>query len=678
MKNQNKRTKLFSIKYKLMIIFGLLTAITVTVLATSAIKIAQNAVTEKVEHHLIEKAKEVAHGLDMATKSNSTYLATVARSPLFRDKKISYVEKARMLEKEAKEVGLLGLFICDTKGNFYLSNGKTLNGSKRDYYQAALRGKTFATEPYKNLLGEFQIAVAVPVYDYNQKIIGAMIGFWNGLALNKYTQNIVVGKTGYAYILGREGTTIAYPDEKRVMEQDNFIKRSKNNDSLQPLAKFLQKALKSVTSSVGFYDFSGERFIASYAKSKLTGWTVIVKAPINEFLGTVDKLEKMFIIIGIIMLAIVLVLILLIARKMVEPVSETSVFINKISEGDLTSQLDSKFSQINDEVGRIAVDINFFREKLIEIISGIKILALELATSSEETASTTQNFSESSQNQAASIEEINATLEEISAGIESINDNANNQLKSMMTVSEGIEFLKQVEKNIKENVGFLSNQSRDISNQAQEGNNLLLTMKESFTEISHSSEQMLNIVKVINDVADQINLLSLNAAIESARAGEAGRGFAVVADEISKLADETQSNVKNIEANIMENNRKIKQGEDIVNESMTKLQVVVDGIVGIAHSVEGVDKEIDAQTKQSDSLNNDIVGVKEKSQNIQTEIQEMNIAIGEITSSISSVNESVQATAGGSEEVANAAGQISKMSSELQEKIDFFTVPGKQ
>ncbi len=673
---EKKNRKLFSIKYKLMIIFGLLATLSTATLSFFAITIAKDVAMEKVEKQLVEKAKDTANYIDKSIEFDLIELKNIANKNLYRDEAVSYVQKAKTLALEAKQHNFKGLYICDNKGNFYLENGKTLKVSDREYYQKTIKGNPFMTEPYEERAsGSLVMSITSPIYNYSKKIIGFILADIDGLTLNKYVKDIVIGKTGCAYIIDNKGTVIADPDPEFVTDKINSIKLSKTDPKYVSVSKFEKRAIKAKESLLGYFDWKGNLCIASFGKIKYNNWTIIVFAPASEFLGSINRLQVILILLGLGMLGAVLLTTIFVSRKIVKPITATSNFIDDISSGKLTSKIDEKYTTLNDEMGLISTAIQGLQNRLIDTIGTIKAISTELATSSEETSATTQVFSENTQSQAAALEQINATLEEITSGMDSINDNANGQIKSMVAVTEGIRFLKGVEEHIKDSVEYLSNQSQTISSRTQEGNNLLLTMQQRSGEISQSSDQMLNIVKVINDVADQINLLSLNAAIESARAGEAGRGFAVVADEISKLADETQSNVKSIEANIMGNNAKIKQGEEIVNQSIAKLQSVADGVSGIAESVQGVDTEINAQTKQSDSLNSNIIEVKEKSESIQTEIQEMNIALGEITGSVGNVNQAVQATAGGSEEVAGGAEQVAKMSQQLQEKVDFFKIP---
>ncbi len=672
-----KDKKLFSIKYKLMIIFGLMATISTVILIFISVKIAEDIAIKKVEKQLVIAAQNTAKTLDTRINAAYRFLRGMAFMPLLKESTLTFEEKAEYLHKAAKKNPIIKrISVVNSKGVIYCHGFKPDYLAQSKWFKAAKEGRNYISEPFISTLDKkLSMVIAVPVKSSSGDFMGALVTTVDGLWLSGEIKDIVVGKTGAAYIIDQNETVIAHKAHQLVQTQSNAGKKVKNNPKLKSLVAFEKEALASSTSSIGFYEYEGKKKIASFAKIKNTDWTIIISAPEHEFLESINRLEVILMLVGIGMIGSALILIFMVARKMVEPVEKTSAFIKELGKGDLTAELDEKYININDEVGLIAVEVTNLQNKLIDIIGTIKMISTELATSSEETSATTQTFSENAQSQAAALEQINATLEEITAGMDSINDNTNSQIKSMLTVAEGIKFLKGVEKHIKNSVEYLANQSQEISSQTQESNSLLLTMQQRSGEIAKSSEQMLDIVKVINDVADQINLLSLNAAIESARAGEAGRGFAVVADEISKLADETQSNVKSIEASIMENNMKIKQGEEIVNQSIEKLHIVTEGVLGMAESVQGVDNEIDAQTQQSESLNSNIVEVKGKSESIQIGIQEMNIALGEITGSVGNVNQAVQSTAGGSEEVAGGAEQVAKLSQQLQEKVDFFQIP---
>jgi len=387
-------------------------------------------------------------------------------------------------------------------------------------------------------------------------------------------------------------------------------------------------------------------------------------------------IASIFVFIFAVVIAVVVAILL--GRSIANPIVEISAFIRKIANGDLTARINRKHAKMKNEIGRMVGDMRHLRNSLIGIISNIRGMSDELSASSEETASAAETFSSNSQKQAAAVEEINATIEEVTAGVNTVNANAREQLGSVDLLADSVKTLKEIEKNIEETVQSISDLSTDVSGRADEGNNSLLTMQKRFGEISQSSGNMLDVVNVITDIADQINLLSLNAAIESARAGEAGKGFAVVADEISKLAEETSINVKTIQQNIVLNDEKIKQGEIIVNDSLDKLKIVIEGVRTIAESIKSVEGEINTQADTSDVVNVESGQVKQKSEEIQAAINEQNIAMEEITSTISNINQTVQATAAGSEEIAGSSAEVSRLSQNLQSQISVFKLPDNE
>uniref|UniRef100_UPI00056EC2B2 cache domain-containing protein n=1 Tax=Treponema pedis TaxID=409322 RepID=UPI00056EC2B2 len=219
-----KTKKRFSIKLKLLIIFGLLVSVSIFILGLLAVRIARKAVTEKVETHLTDKATDTAEIVDGRINAFIQFLEGIGRNPILQDQSLSFTQKARALEKEAQQNALIEFFgVCDLNGTRYAADGSTTSIGDRDWYKSAVQGKNFMAEPrVSRATDALQIITGVPIYDDNRKVIGVLSAATNAQKLSDLIDDIIVGKTGECYILGIKGTAIAHKNFDNVVEQLNM------------------------------------------------------------------------------------------------------------------------------------------------------------------------------------------------------------------------------------------------------------------------------------------------------------------------------------------------------------------------------------------------------------------------------------------------------------------------
>ncbi len=178
-----------------------------------------------------------------------------------------------------------------------------------------------------------------------------------------------------------------------------------------------------------------------------------------------------------------------------------------------------------------------------------------------------------------------------------------------------------------------------ISNKSEEGNKSLFIMNESMKKISTSSAAMEESLRLINDISDRINLLSLNAAIESARAGEHGRGFAVVADEIAKLADQTTASIQEIDVLITKNDREIKTGFTHVENAVQTIFAVEESVKSIREMMRNAFSKMDFQIKNNYLVNEESEKVKRGTSVIKEAIDKQKEAIDKLAESLKDIKE---------------------------------------
>ena len=330
-------------------------------------------------------------------------------------------------------------------------------------------------------------------------------------------------------------------------------------------------------------------------------------------------------------------------NRIIKPLAEVNRILDIVASGDMTQRLDDS---AKDEFGELSRSCNTLITSLRSLIQGIISRSTQLAAASEETSAITGESSQAIRNQQAQVEQAATATTEMSSTSQTVSNSAQQALKEIKNADKEADRVKGISNNNKATIEQLAREVESAS--------------KVINKLHQDSASIGSILDVIRGIADQTNLLALNAAIEAARAGEQGRGFAVVADEVRSLASKTQASTQEIQAMI----ESLQTGAEAAVTAMSKGKQQADSCV----------EQSDLANTALDSITAAVALAHDVSEEISTAAQEQQQVSQEISERLESIVAIAEQTAEGANQTNISSSEVAKLAEELRLSVDEFKV----
>lgn len=529
------------------------------------------------------------------------------------------------------------VFLCNKDGN------KLVNAADEKWYKEIVESKqdNIFTAPEKDKDGRLLMTIASLIKDNAGNKVGYAITNINLNAVCSEVQGLRLGDNGYSILVDNDGTYLYNPDSSKIL---NGNIKEESDRSYQLISN---KILASNAAFTRFELDNGDEMLCISCPVIGTRWFMATIAYESELMEPVSNALTIMMTVSLVLLAIIFAGIVVAVNHITKPLGTMMTVMRRLSEGDFSKQENDIKS--NDELGRLAIALDNMRDEVAQVLNKVKYSAENLNSAVEHMSVTT--------NQSAQVSS------QIAMSITDVAESSMKELDAVNSTNEEIDRFKSNVDNMSDVVQNAVAKGRKTSDVAADGGVKLKKAIEQIQRIEAATarstkvvdslgDQSMEIGKIVNtisEIAEQTNLLALNAAIEAARAGEAGRGFAVVADEVRKLAISSQEAAMDISNIITE------------IQSNTKLAV---------QEIESGNKEVVAGTKSIESTEEAFGSIISMVQDVSAQLENIAKAVGEMANSGNVIAENISTVRESSKKNAEEAENVSAASEEQSAAVN--------
>ncbi|MCT8975152.1 methyl-accepting chemotaxis protein [Clostridium sp. CX1] len=660
-----------SIKIKLLIFTLVLSLIPLLITNSYQLLSYSSNQNKEITAHLQDLAESKADGINLWMEEKIDLLDAVYKShPEIQTTDENSI--VPMLESiKGQYAGIDSVVFSDGKGNAVDDKGKKSSVIDREYFLRAQKGDSIILSDIvtSKSTGKNVIVFIKPIIKDGGEFKGLFMLTVDAERMIKTVQDIKIGETGYGYLINKNTTVFLFHPTKENIGK-KYAEVNPDNAKV-----FQETVFKNHSGNLEYIAFDKTERLGYYHAIDAANWQLVVTGKTSEVLEGLNKNTKVVVSLVAITVITVILLSIVIGTSFVKPIEKVTELLVKTEQLDLVKDDDiEKIYKKKDETGVMAKALENTRKTMREIIEKIQQTYLVIEKNIKELSSTLGETT-------GSIESIAKAIDDMAQGSTELAKNTQISAVKLEMLSKEIEDANNTSSQIRELIDE-SKKAKDngievaakLQSVVEKNKAVASRVGEKVVILDEKSRKISVITETIKNITSQINLLSLNAAIESARAGEAGKGFAVVSNEIKKLASDTAESTVEIE-NIIEEFKGIIEstkgemivaGETIENTSeMSK--VTEEAFVSIDKSVTNIIEKID-------SLIKDIGQMSKDKKEVVKAIEDISAVVEEAASTTEEISASTQQQSASIEQISNFAEKLYNIAIELEDLITKFKV----
>lgn len=468
--------------------------------------------------------------------------------------------------------------------------------------------------------------------------------------------------SAYMYVVQNDGTMLYHPTKEKVGQPVE-------NAVIKGVVQQLQDGKKPGTTVVE-YDFNGTTKYSAY--TILNNENILVlTADESEALAGITTVTGVAVGISAIVVLLAIIICFILGRRLMRPLVKVSTIIEEIANGDINADF-GMVKETNDEIGLII-------EKMKELTQSLGNIVGKIRNSSDTMSANSYELNDTSSQTLAANNEISKAVEDVAEGstgmaasISKINENLLEMSNETKDINESVNEIRNQTVAVQDSSKIMNDKIKSMQNSSQKMDEGISAISKRIETVNTTVDKVSNIVSVIEEISSETNLLSLNASIEAARAGDAGKGFAVVAQEIRVLSDNTNTeleNIKQIISSLVEECRYCVQASGTIVEDNAKQK---EEIKAVLDEFSALDEQIQKTAEKADEIEELVTAMIElndditKSSNSLTDVSAANAAA---TEEMNANIEELNAMMNG---VSEMAGNMNDESDGLKEALSFF------